>query len=132
MLRRSNRQLVEHVTWTTKMRHKLLEVVRKNVPNPRDNPVTERPVSQAKHDSMYPEGMKIGPRPGEPIDEYMLNRDKKWIKEQSDTVNAMLKANNMDTPRHAGARAFAVPVPELCQWLRAGNRPQAVGAPVRA
>jgi uncharacterized protein len=116
-MRQSTPLLVEHVKWSTKLSRRVLDFVRKNVPNPRDNPVTERPISEAKHEKMYEGGFKVGPRPGERIDTYMQKRDSQWIADQKQRLREQLDAGKLDTPRHADGTPFAVPIGGRDQYI---------------
>ena len=110
MMRRSTavHSKIEHVTWKTRWSRKVLDFIRLKVPDPRDNPVTERPIPKAKHEKMYGEGFQIGPAPGAPIDEYMLDRDKKWAAEQRERLKEMMDTGKLDVPRHPDGTPFVM------------------------
>lgn len=86
------------VDWKTRLRRGLQRSVRKYVPDPRDNPLTEVPVSREQFEKNQPEGsIKIGMRPGQGIPEYLLERDTKWKKAQALDFEAKRKEMNIPT-----------------------------------
>lgn len=82
MLRVSQRQL-KKIDWKNRLKHGIQQTIRKYVPDPRDNPLSEMPVSREIFEKAQPEGMlRVGLRPGQSVPEYQKERDEKWHTER--------------------------------------------------
>lgn len=87
-----------HVDWKTKLRHGIQQTVRKYVPDPRDNPLTEFPVSKEAFEKGQPAGsLQMGMRPGQTIPQYHAERDKKWAADRQLDQTPIAEA--LGTPR---------------------------------
>ncbi|CCW69255.1 unnamed protein product [Phytomonas sp. Hart1] len=87
-----------------KIRAKLLlqKYVRRYVPDPRDNPLTEHPLSAESYEKIQQQqegSVRIGIRPGQSIEEYMMERDRRWIRDQSITMEDVVKDGNLKTTK---------------------------------
>lgn len=73
------------ISWRTRAKRLLQRTVRKYVADPRDDPITEVPMSAetyAKTQQQQEGSIRVGIRPGQTIESYMMERDKKWMEHQ--------------------------------------------------
>lgn len=85
MFNGSQRLLSKRVEWKTRVRRLLQRTVRKYVPDPRDSSLTEMPMSAetyAKTPQQQEGSVRVGIRPGQTVEAYMMERDQKWMAQQ--------------------------------------------------
>ncbi|CCW61164.1 unnamed protein product [Phytomonas sp. EM1] len=88
--------------WKLRAKVWLQHFVRKYVPDPRDNPLTELPLSAesyAKSHQQQEGSVRIGIRPGQSIEDYMVERDRKWIRDQRVIVEDVVREENLHTTK---------------------------------
>lgn len=99
MLRISQHVLADggkSIDWKTKLRRGLQRTVRKYVPDPRDAPITENPISAEAFEKAQPEGsLKMGLRPGQTIPNYLKERDDRWKLERNLDIQGAADALKM-------------------------------------
>jgi NADH dehydrogenase [ubiquinone] 1 alpha subcomplex assembly factor 3 len=81
------------VKWTTVIKKRLYDTVRKYIPNPRDHMIGEEPVPDEEWEKrkavISTGGLEDICRPGQDIPSYMTERDKKWKEKQLREVHFM-------------------------------------------
>lgn len=102
MLRRSLWLCESNKDWKFNAKRVLQQTVRKYVPDPRDNPLTEMPMSPETYKKTMQQqegGVRIGIRPGQSIEEYMVERDRKWLADQSLSYRELIKEEGLSTTK---------------------------------
>jgi uncharacterized protein len=95
-----------NIDWKTRLRRGVQRAVRKYVPDPRDNPLTEHPVSKESFEKKHTDGgFKIGLRPGQSIPEYLQDRDERWAQDRVSEQKVLAEA--LDLPRLKDGTMFA-------------------------
>ncbi|EPY30640.1 hypothetical protein AGDE_09341 [Angomonas deanei] len=124
MMRRTCLSLERNTDWKTRSKQLLQRTVRKYVPDPRDNPLTEMPMTEESYaKTMHGQegSVQIGIRPGQSVEDYMVERDRKWLEKQKSVLNKSLDGE--DVPRTKdGQPFFAVGGREHYMDVDAANR----------
>lgn len=86
----------------TRVRRTIQSAVRKYVPDPRDNPITEMGGDyeslKGKHATDGDGLLMTGMKPGQSIEDYMAERDRKWLANQKrDFVDPLVKEHGVKT-----------------------------------
>ncbi|KAG5488790.1 hypothetical protein JIQ42_00407 [Leishmania sp. Namibia] len=90
------------IRWSTRAKRAVERAVRKYVPDPRDNPLTELPMNSetyAKTHQQQEGSVRIGIRPGQSIEDYMAERDRKWLDQQRLILEQRIKDDNLPTTK---------------------------------
>lgn len=72
------------------------------MPDPRDDPITETPMSSEDYSKTVHQqegSVKIGIRPGQSVEQYMVERDRKWIQAQRKELSKMVTECNIATTK---------------------------------
>ncbi|KAF8286869.1 putative Protein of unknown function (DUF498/DUF598) [Trypanosoma cruzi] len=88
------------VNWKIRVRRGVQRFVRRYVPDPRDDPLTEVPMNAETYKKTYLQqegGVRVGIRPGQSIEDYMAERDKKWLEEQKLTTQRLVEEQQLPT-----------------------------------
>lgn len=104
MMRHSRLVLTEghKIDWKTRAKRAVQRTVRKYVPDPRDEPITELPLSQEAYAKSFHQqegSVRIGIRPGQTIEDYMEERDRRWLAEQSEQRQQLIDAAGIPTTK---------------------------------
>lgn len=100
----------DRIGWGVRAKRAIQRNVRKYVPDPRDSPLTEHPMSAADYakTTQQQEGsVRIGIRPGQSIEDYMAERDRRWLNTQRTELAHRVKDENLPTTKD-GLPFFAV------------------------
>ncbi|KPI85670.1 hypothetical protein ABL78_5250 [Leptomonas seymouri] len=112
------------IPWRTRAKRAIQRNVRKYVPDPRDNPLTEHPISAeayAKTPQQQEGSVRIGIRPGQSIEDYMAERDRKWLSQQREAFAHRIKDENLPTTKD-GLPFFASGSRETYMDIDAANK----------
>lgn len=96
--------------WKLRAKHAFQRTVRRYVPDPRDSPLTEMPMSPETYKKTIQQqegGVRIGIRPGQSIEEYMVERDRKWLADRSLSLQRVVSEEGLPTTKD-GLPFFAV------------------------
>ncbi|ORC91456.1 uncharacterized protein TM35_000064610 [Trypanosoma theileri] len=88
------------VDWKTRVRRGVQRLVRQYVPDPRDAPLTELPMSADAYKRTYLQqegGVRVGMRPGQSVEDYMAERDQKWLEAQRITTSRLVNEQKLHT-----------------------------------
>ncbi|KAG8345284.1 hypothetical protein TRVL_03888 [Trypanosoma vivax] len=88
------------VGWKTRVRRTMQQLVRRYVPDPRNDPLTEVPMNAETYKKTYLQqegGVRIGIRPGQSVEDYMVERDKKWLAEQRLATSRLVDEQKLPT-----------------------------------
>ncbi|RNF01051.1 uncharacterized protein Tco025E_08667 [Trypanosoma conorhini] len=88
------------VDWRSRARRGLQRFVRRYVPDPRDDPLTEAPMNAEAYgrtNLQQEGGVRVGIRPGQPIEDYMAERDRRWLEEQRRTTARLAAEQRLPT-----------------------------------
>lgn len=77
----------DKIGWKVRTKRMLQRTVRKYIADPRDSPLTELPISAEAYEKTQEQqegSVRVGIRPGQTIESYMLERDRKWMRQQQE------------------------------------------------
>ncbi|RHW67600.1 hypothetical protein DPX39_110068800 [Trypanosoma brucei equiperdum] len=89
-----------NIDWKTRARRTVQRFVRRYVPDPRDDPLTEVPMNEETYKKTYLQqegGVRVGIRPGQLVEDYMAERDKKWLEGQRLTTGRLVEEQKLPT-----------------------------------
>lgn len=85
-----------------RLRHTIQKGVRKYIPDPRDDPLTELPMSKSAYERTHQQqegSVRIGIRPGQSIEDYMVERDRRWMHRQREVFADRVKDEGLPTTK---------------------------------
>jgi uncharacterized protein len=112
------------ISWRTRAKRAIQRSVRKYVPDPRDSPLTEHPMTAESYSrtvQQHEGSVRIGIRPGQSIEEYMAERDRKWLNQQKQEFAQRVKEEHLPTTKD-GMPFFAAGSREAYMDIESANK----------